>query len=75
MGLKGDWRGLEGGGGSEGGERGVMYGGAGVEEVGAVSDGALGLTLEGWSHKYCCTSSVSGSTAMDDSKLRTSVDI
>ena len=49
-------------------------GGAGVERVGAVSEGALGLAFEGWSHKYCCTSSVTGSTAMDDSKLRQAID-
>ena len=49
-------------------------GGVEVERVGAVSEGALGLAFEGWSHKYCCTSSVSGSTAMDDSKLRKTVD-
>ena len=29
-------------------------------EEGDVSRGALGLGFEGWSHKYCCTSSMPG---------------
>ena len=42
-------------------------------EEGDVSRGALGLGFEGWSHKYCCTSSMPGdcaSISMADSKLK-----
>ena len=67
-GLEGDWREVEGGAGSEGGG-GRMVG------AGALSGGALGLGLVGWSHKYCCTSSAIGSIVIDDSRLRNTVDM
>lgn len=63
--------GMEGRGRGEDEGSGEGGGAAGVEED-IVSGGALGSGVEGWLHRYCCTSSVPGdcgSISMDDCQL------